>query len=144
MAKKTTKESKKVDATETVKAAPTTGQSGTPIERSYTELNNKERKLLNCFKTSGKREALTIKELADACWKKRVGNERANSWVRNSLRNLIRAGLLEKVDAGTYRQSAKGRAMVKEVEACTIAPPTAAEVTAVQPFDALADVSAVA
>jgi Mn-dependent DtxR family transcriptional regulator len=58
---------------------------------------------------SGSRAVMTISEMAETLWAKGKGKKVANSWVRNSLRRLMRAGLIEKVERGKFRISASGR-----------------------------------
>jgi hypothetical protein len=89
---------------------PTTGQSAAPIELSVAGLNAKESKVLGALNGSGAglRAVLTITELATACFKSQ-SKKKSNSWTRNSLRRLVQAGLVEKVERGKYRVSAAGR-----------------------------------
>ena len=91
-------------------AAPVSGQSGPPIELSVEGLNSKEGKVFAALNGpgSGVRTVLTITELSETCFKSR-GKKQANSWTRNSLRRLVQAGLVEKVDRGRYRVSDAGR-----------------------------------
>jgi hypothetical protein len=87
---------------------PVSGQSAPPIESlSFDALNKKEKKVVGCFVARTAREVLTIEDLADVAFPSQPA-KRANSWVRNSLRRLIRARWLEKVTPGEYRLS-KGR-----------------------------------
>lgn len=87
---------------------PVSGQSAPPIESlPFDALNKKEKKVVGCFVARSAREVLTIEDLADGAFPSQPA-KRANSWVRNSLRRLIRARWLEKVTPGEYRLS-KGR-----------------------------------
>lgn len=87
---------------------PVSGQSAPPIESlPFDALNKKEKKVVGCFVARTAREVLTIEDLADVAFPSQPA-KRANSWVRNSLRRLIRARWLEKVTPGEYRLS-KGR-----------------------------------
>lgn len=87
------------------KEAPTTGQSGPPVDFGKKSLNQKETKVLSALNHgSGPRK---ISEIADI-WKSQ-GLAKANSWVRNSLRRLVRGGLVEQTERGTYRLTAKGK-----------------------------------
>jgi len=92
------------------KTAPTSGQSGPPIELSVEGLNTKEAKIFSALNGSGSgvRTIMTITELAAECFKSR-GKKQANSWTRNSLRRLVQSGLVEKVERGKYRVSDAGR-----------------------------------
>jgi predicted transcriptional regulator len=81
-------------------------------------LNDKEQRVLNVL---ADRKPYTIKELKvlftrDAAarlagvykgWTKRDVDETAQSYVRNSLRKLVRLGWVEQVDRGTYRLTSK-------------------------------------
>lgn len=102
-AKKTA--SKKVE-----KKEPISGQSAPPIELSVDGLNAKEGKVFAALNGpgSGVRVIMTITEIAEACFKSR-GRRQSNSWTRNSLRRLVQAGLVEKVERGKYRVSDAGR-----------------------------------
>ena len=54
-----------------------------------------------------KKPALHLEELARACFED-VEHIRANSWVRNSLRRLLRDSLVERSDRGAYHATASG------------------------------------
>jgi hypothetical protein len=88
------------------KSAPTSGQSGPPIDLSEKGLNAKELKILSALCNG--QGTMTIKELATECFKGKA-KAQANSWVRNSLRRPARAGLIEQVERGTYKATAKGK-----------------------------------
>lgn len=88
-------------------AAPTSGQSGPPIELSLDRLNSKERRVLDTLNEPPV-APMTIEELAETCFKSQ-GKKRSNSWVRNSLRRLVQGGLVEKVSRGSYRISETGK-----------------------------------
>ena len=92
------------------KGAPKSGQSAAPIELSLDGLNAKESKVVSALNGagSGARPVLSIVEIADRCFKSQ-GKKRSNSWARNSLRRLVIAGLVEKVERGAYRISEPGR-----------------------------------
>jgi DNA polymerase III gamma/tau subunit len=86
--------------------APTTGQSGPPVDFSKKNPNPKETRVLSALNHgSGPK---TIGEIADECWKS-LGKAKANSNVRNSMRRLVRGGLVEHCDRGTYKLTAKGK-----------------------------------
>lgn len=92
---------------------PSTGQSGPKIkDLQFADLNRKERLVMGCFSVSGEREVRSIAELAALAFKSYPA-KKANSWTRNSLRRLVRGGLLEKPTPGAYRLSRVGRDAVK-------------------------------
>ncbi len=96
---------------------PTSGQSGPKLELEISDLNPKERKLLLVLngEGSGKRPDLSIVDLAEACWKHK-SKAHANSWTRNSLRRLVRSGMIDKQERGLYRISeASRKAIAKSV-----------------------------
>jgi len=88
------------------------GQSAGPIEVAYTDLNKNEKKVLGCFEAKGHRKAHHLKELAAAAFPSKKAVQ-ANSWVRNSMRRLVRGGLVENLSLGQYRVTDTGRAMLK-------------------------------
>ena len=107
MAKKTTK-----------KRTPTSGQSGPVLELSLEDLNPKERRVLMAINGagSGKRPEMGIVDLAEACWKSK-SKFASNSWTRNSLRRLVRGGMIDKLARGSYRIAEGARkALAKSVE----------------------------
>jgi predicted transcriptional regulator len=113
-AKKSAKKSKsgKKLVTKT-KVKPTkarSGQSGPKIDvLPWEKMNEKERLV---FKTLARSKELTLEALAEKCFTKK-GARKANSWARNSLRRLVRAGLVKRVDEGTYRLGSKKLQHVK-------------------------------
>jgi hypothetical protein len=88
--------------------APKSGQSGPPLDLGYGDLNDNERKVVAVFKGKGERKPKTIADLAKECFPSKKF-AKANSWVRNSLRRLVRADWLEKMERGSYRITDKGR-----------------------------------
>ncbi len=86
------------------------GQSGPGLELALEKLNDREKRVVDALngKGSGSREIFTIDDLAESCWKSK-SRAQANSWVRNSLRRLIRGGVVEKVERGQYRIADSGR-----------------------------------
>lgn len=80
------------------KRASVTGQSGPPISIAKDKLNDKEQKVLEMLESTP--SALGLKYIAERCW---PGEKKANSWVRNSLRRLVRASFAEKVGKGLYQ-----------------------------------------
>lgn len=104
--KKTTKKvaKKKVAA----KAAPApsdaaSGQSGPKVK--ITKVNAKEAKVIAQLNHDSDPQKIT--DIAK-CFKGKVKSQ-ANSWVRNSLRRLVRGGLVKQVSRGTYTLTAKGK-----------------------------------
>lgn len=90
----------------------TSGQSGPPIEHlAIDELNKKERKVLVYLFVAPKAKIL---EIALGCFSTQP-QVRRSSWVRNSLRRLVRASLVERVDAGTYKLTLRGRRQITKV-----------------------------
>lgn len=84
---------------------PTSGQSGPPLELTKERLNSKEEKIVTYL--SGEANPVTIIALASICFGDQL-TSKANSWVRNSLRRLVRAKWVEKVGQGTYRLTEMG------------------------------------
>lgn len=84
--------------------------------RARNELNVKEGRVLSQFVKPGRPTPKTIAELAKACWPGGRGMTavRANSWVRNSLRRLVVAALVEQVERGTYQITDLGREAAKK------------------------------
>lgn len=81
--------------------APTSGQSGSRIKLGAEQLNAKETVVYSAIR----RSRSTLTELAEACWPRKP-KAKANSWVRNSLRRLVRARLVREADAGAYAKKA--------------------------------------
>ena len=90
----------------TPKQAPVSGQSGKPLDLDRTDLNSKEALVVEAL--AGDVNPAPINALAATCFPD--AGERGNSWVRNSLRRLVRARWVEKVGSGTYRLTDEGRA----------------------------------
>lgn len=80
------------------------GQSGPAIVPK--RLNAKEVRVFD-YLAKNRGEA-SISEMASGLWPKQ-GAAKANSWVRNSLRRLVRAGWVDRVGRGSFRISAAGR-----------------------------------
>lgn len=77
------------------------GQDGPRIDLSPSDLNNKERKVFDAMGAPGRR--VTIAELADVFSRSNVKSRRT-SWVRNSLRRLVRGRLVRRVEEGVYER----------------------------------------
>lgn len=119
--KKVEKKDKVEKAEKKEKKTPTSGQSAPPIEDlEYAKLNSKEQKVLECVAgdNKGERKQKSLADVAEECFvaTQKRGKAQANSWVRNSLRRLVRGGWLEKVERGTYRITEKGRKRMLRLE----------------------------
>jgi len=119
-AKKATKRKAKKPAKKPAKKKPVTGQSGPLVEVPYGKLNDKEQQVVKLLNGKGKgaRNPLTIAELAGKCFSKKAkvsakNDDQANSWTRNSLRRLVCAGWVEKVERGSYKITDRGRKRIK-------------------------------
>ena len=112
-AKKDTGKKAKIATTKTRVTPPHSGQSGPPLELSYSKLNEKEARLVSVL--GAEVNPLPLNALAATCWPDKASSTKdaernqANSWVRNSLRRLVRGKWVEKVGKGTYRLSDTGR-----------------------------------
>jgi len=100
--KKATKKVAKKTATKSVDA--TSGQSGPSVK--IEAVNTKEGKVLGALNHGSGQQK--ISEIAKGAFKGKVKSQ-ANSWVRNSLRRLVRGGLVKQVSRGTYALTAKGK-----------------------------------
>lgn len=105
----TTKNKKKTQK----KTKATSGQSGPPMEKELSDLNQKEIRVLMFAngEGSGKRPEVTITEMAEGCWKSK-SKAVSNSWTRNSLRRLVRTGMIEKLERGLYQISVSARKQI--------------------------------
>lgn len=93
--------------------APVSGQSGPALKLTYERLNSKEVKLLSWLSSrKGPTTSHTIEALAAEVFTAEKLS-RANSWVRNCLRRLVRAKLILKTKPGSYRIGSAGRAIMK-------------------------------
>jgi hypothetical protein len=90
------------------------GQKGGKLDLELSDLNAKERKLLGVFNPNGARGEYMIEHLAMVFGREAKNRMQAQSWVRNSLRRLVRGKLVEHVGDGTYRMTLMARAMVKK------------------------------
>lgn len=98
------------------------GQKGPTIDLPYDGLNEKERSVLRVFNPIGPRGAVRIEELArysfPALFVKDSG--RANSWVRNSLRRLVRGNWIETAGAserGKFRLTIRAKTFLAKIHA---------------------------
>jgi hypothetical protein len=111
---KTAKKTKTVKAVAPVEAAPAKtveyhgGQNGTELTLKADDLNPNEKKVIGAFNKDGVRESKTLAAIAASAYPTRK-RAQANSWVRNSLRRLVRAKLVERTARGTYCLTKKGR-----------------------------------
>jgi hypothetical protein len=97
----------------TGKDAPSSGQSGPALKLKGADVNKTERKVLGVFAGKGRPSAKTIGQMAEGAFPT-LKVAQANSWTRNSLRRLVRAGFLTKLERGRYVITAAGRAALKE------------------------------
>jgi len=95
---------------EAKKATYPSGQNGPTIELAVNDLNVKELRVLEALNASGRGERLqlTITETASGAFSREPA-ARGMSWVRNSLRRLVRSGYVEKCARGCYRVTDIGR-----------------------------------
>lgn len=108
--KKSAKKPAKKPAKKAVQSRPSFGQNGPVIDDlTSAMLNRKERKVVEALAQAPK--PMKISELALTCWPHEPKTRR-NSWVRNSLRRLVRGALVVKVDEGTYKPTGLGRKSV--------------------------------
>jgi outer membrane biosynthesis protein TonB len=91
-------------------AQPTSGQSGPPVDLAKDKLNSKESRVVAVL--AGDANPVPINALATNCFADQASSK-ANSWVRNSLRRLVRGKWVDKVGKGTYRLSNTGRALLE-------------------------------
>jgi hypothetical protein len=101
--KKKTATKKKVAKKAATPAEVASGQSGPKVK--ITKVNAKEAKVLSQLNHGS--DPLKISDIAK-CFKGKT-KAQANSWVRNSLRRLVRGGLVKQVSRGTYTLTAKGK-----------------------------------
>ena len=92
------------------KVAPKSGQSGPPLDLPPAKLNEKEKVVTATLLKLDGDSSMSLAELAEKCFPD--GDKKANSWVRNSLRRLVRAGYVAKIDRGTYQMSKAGRKLI--------------------------------
>jgi len=97
---------KPVGRIKVVKVTPKGGQDAGELDLPRDCLNAKEVKVLEAL--ASVRGSMTLAELAKAAFP-RLAKARGNSWVRNSLRRLVRAAWVVKVEPGVYKVSPKGR-----------------------------------
>jgi hypothetical protein len=116
-AKPAVKASAKAKTAKTAKAAkhkPVSGQSGPRIaELGWEDLNKKEKLVIGVFDIEGEREVRTIEQIGAEAFQNQT-LKKQNSWTRNSLRRLMRAGIwLEKVEPGKYRLTQAARTKLR-------------------------------
>lgn len=108
---KSSKPSKKSNKTKPAKPVkPHSGQSGPKIDLLPFEKMNANEKLV--YHALSRNKELTLEELAKKCFGSKPA-KKANSWARNSLRRLVRSGMVKKADRGTYRVGTKKLQHVK-------------------------------
>lgn len=81
------------------------GQSAAAISLERSRLNANEEKVLEALRVS--RAPLSLVELAKVAFPRKT-RAQGNSWVRNAMRRLVRAALVQKVERGTYTATPKG------------------------------------
>jgi hypothetical protein len=91
------------------------------------ELNDKEQQVFDSIKEHKAKKA-TIEEIAEDCWKTKgvAASTKGNSHVRNSLRKLLRFGVVKKSGRGTYEATGKKLEDVKVPKRSSKAPKKAA------------------
>lgn len=82
---------------------PSQGQKGSSL--TLTKVNPNERQVLGKLNHGSGPQKIT--EIAKVF--KNAGEAKANSWVRNSLRRLVRGGLVQQVGRGEYKLTAAGK-----------------------------------
>jgi hypothetical protein len=109
-------------------SAPSTGQSAPPIVIHFNELTDRERKLLRYIDGDGEglRPMVPIKDMVSVFVGTAGTKARANSWVRNQLRDLVRGSWIVKVDRGMYQVAESARKRIRAATA-TDTTETAAE-----------------
>ena len=104
---------KKAPAKKAPKAKVSSGQGGPALKLEAGELNAKERKVMGTMVSASK--PLKLSEIAEATFKS-LGPIKGNSWTRNSMRRLVRSGLVRKSATGTYVVTAKGKGEKSELK----------------------------
>lgn len=82
------------------------GQNGPKGVFPWKVLNQKEKAVLRALNGTGKgrRKIMSLEDLAEECFMSEARDpEQANSWVRNSLRRLVRGEWVENMNPGVYR-----------------------------------------
>lgn len=92
--------------TDSPKPSRRTGQSGDKIDLQPSKLNDNERHIVRTLFEDA--NPLSIVALANSAFPQQPPNQ-ASSWVRNSLRRLVRGDWVEKLGRGTYTLSTLGR-----------------------------------
>ena len=100
----------KVRAKAKAKAAYKTGQNAGPLELTVEDFNEKELAVLEALNGSGRgpRLEMGLNALATQVFPEASDNK-GTSWVRNSLRRLVRSGYVEKTGRGAYCVADTGR-----------------------------------
>ena len=104
----------KAKTAKVAKHKPVSGQSGPRIdELGWDDLNKKEKLVLGVFDIEGEREVRTIEQIGEEAFQNQT-LKKQNSWTRNSLRRLMRAGIwLEKTEPGKYRLTQAARTKLR-------------------------------
>lgn len=89
------------------------GQSGPKLTLGYVNLTIKERVVLDRIVEAAELgQAITLSALAERCFKG-ISKAKRNSWVRNQLRRLVRAGFVDPVAPGLYQATRKAKSASK-------------------------------
>lgn len=102
--KKTMKSTKKTHSKQPTRSPQ--GQDGPPPDLESRPLNAKEKSLLFALDLMPDHLPMTLHELADV-FSRSNPKKRRYSWARNSVRRLVRAKLVRRVDDGTYSRTTK-------------------------------------
>lgn len=95
------------------------GQTGPKLDLVWGKLSKNEKHVLKIMlpEPGEHRKPMTIAEIAaDTGWTKRMSKKKANSWVRNQMRRLHRAGFVEhaeKIKDGNYVLTDYGKRQAK-------------------------------
>lgn len=111
------------------------GQNGPKLSLSWEKLTTNERRVIKSLLPSPgeHRKPMSISEIAaETGWAKRMSQAKANSWVRNQLRRLVRADYVEhaeKIKDGNYILTDYGKRQARaHIEQKTTEPETKQEV----------------
>lgn len=94
------------------KDKPSSGQCGPALKLEAGELNSKEKRVLATLVAANK--PMKLAEIAEVSFKSQ-GPIKSNSWTRNSMRRLVRSGLIRKTGTGTYTATPKGKGEKSEI-----------------------------
>lgn len=90
------------------------GQNGPKLKLAYADLSPRERLVLDTIiQAAG---PIALNALAEICFRSQPVAKR-NSWVRNQLRRLVRAGFVQAIAPGVYLATAKARHTTRQLAA---------------------------